>query len=516
MRWPRLSLRYKFIFTLLGFTLLVAIPLGTLSVLRFGDELRSQLRVKWETTVKVWSALLSRESERGLSLGESCSWWRGQWSDEVFYMQVRWVSESIQVQCEDKTPSFTPDMLEHFTKPPSTLESGQVRSSFGPNFLDLTYVTPLRLRPSPSRDLIPGTAFIRLGINLAPIQEQIRRQATLMTLVVSSYVLLGLLIAFAFYKMILGPAETLTHALQHFKKDPAVRAHVSTGDELETLAQEFNAMADAIEERKRQLEQINAELLKANRAKSDFLAMMSHELKTPLHAIRGYSQLLLEGVDGPLTQAQREDLENILNSGDHLLQLIDNILRFSKIEASEDRPYFEAVEASTIGEEAVKAVSALARGKALELTYQIEPCTLITDGTKLKQTLINLLSNAIKYTPEGRVTLTGAVRDKAYQFSVSDTGVGIPEDARDRIFEPFTQLDNSSTRESQGVGLGLAIVKRYVEMLGGTVHVESEVGRGSAFSIVLPLEPTEAGSVTQQHRSTSELGKEVSHAHPHR
>ncbi|MFN4219238.1 MAG: sensor histidine kinase, partial [Candidatus Bipolaricaulia bacterium] len=362
-----------------------------------------------------------------------------------------------------------------------------------------------RLRPFPQRDLIPGTAFIRVGIDLAPIQGQIRRQAVLIVLVVSGYVLLGVLIAFAFYKMILGPAETLTSALQRFKKDPSTRAHVSTGDELETLAQEFNAMADAIEERKRQLEQMNTELMRANRAKSDFLAMMSHELKTPLHAIRGYSQLLLEGVDGPLTPAQREDLENILNSGDHLLQLIDNILRFSKIEASEDRPYFEAVEAATVGEEAVKAVSALARGKNLELSYHIEPCTLITDGTKLKQALINLLSNAIKYTPTGRVTLTGAARDTEYQFSVADTGIGIPEHARARIFEPFTQLDNSSTRESQGVGLGLAIVKRYVEMLGGKVLLESEVGRGSVFSIVLPLEPA-LGSEK----------KEVSHAHPHR
>lgn len=517
MKRLRLGLRYKFIFTLAGFTLLVAIPLGTLSVMRFGDELRSQLRVKWETTVKIWSAQLSRESERGLSLGESCSWWRGQWSSEVFYIRVTWDSASIQVQCEDKTTGLSPTIREHFNQPSATLEHGQLKSSFGAGFLDLTYATILKLRPTPQGNLLEGSAFIRLGIDLAPIQAQVRRQATLITLVVVGYVVLGLLIAFAFSKMILGPAEGLAAVLKRFKSDSAARAHITTGDELETLAQEFNTMADAIEERKHQLEEINAALVKANRAKSDFLAMMSHELKTPLHAIRGYSQLLLEGVDGSLTKAQREDLENILNAGDHLLQLIDNILRFSKLEASEDRPYFEAVEASAIGEEAVRAMSALARGKNLELMCQIEPCTLIADGTKLKQALINLLSNAIKYTPAGHVALSGAVREGEYWFSVSDTGVGIPAHERERIFEPFTQLDSSNTRESQGVGLGLAIVKKYIEMHSGRVHLKSEIGRGSVFSIVLPLDldPHLAPSLLKGEGWGEGGTKEVSHAHPH-
>jgi signal transduction histidine kinase len=350
----RLGLRYKFIFTLLGFTLIVAVPLGALAIMRFSDELKSQLRVKWETTVKIWSEQLSRESERGLLLGESCSWWGRQWSSEVFYMRVTWESESTQIpnperrieriECEYKNPKLTPLIVKHFNQLSAPIEPGQLYSSFGPGFLDIIYATPLRLRPAPTLNLVEGQALIRLGIDLAPIQAHVRRQATLIILVVIGYVVLGILIAFMFYKMILGPAESLTKALQRFKLDPSARAHIATGDELEMLAHEFNAMADALSERNRRLEQMNADLVKANRAKSDFLAMMSHELKTPLHAIRGYSQLLLEGVDGPLTPAQREDLENILNAGDHLLELIDNILRFSKLEASEDRPYFEAVE----------------------------------------------------------------------------------------------------------------------------------------------------------------------------
>ena len=521
MKWPRLGLRYKFIVTLLGFTLIVAVPLGVLAIMRFSDVLESEVRVRWETIARFWGPPMVSTAQP-----QSCHVILKNFLNEgLIYLKIIATGEEI---CSSQVAGLSPEAQEQLAASPisgklparSEVLVQKVLPFRGTAFLHVTYLEPVtkvqyraefyrdengQIQRREVRHEIPTFSALQLGISLSTMQALVRREATLIALVVSGYVLLALIIAFAFYKMILGPAETLMHALQRFKQDPSARAHVSTGDELETLAQEFNVMADAIEERKRQLEQMNAELAKANRAKSDFLAMMSHELKTPLHAIRGYSQLLLEGVDGPLTQAQREDLENILNSGDHLLELIDNILRFSKLETSEDRPYFEAVEASAVGEEAVKAVSALARGKNLELSYHIEPCTLITDGTKLKQTLINLLSNAIKYTPAGRVTLSGSVRDHEYWFSVSDTGIGIPEHERERIFEPFTQLDNSSTRESQGVGLGLAIVKRYVEMLGGKIFLESEVGRGSLFSVVLPLEPDAA-----------KLGKEVPHAHPHR
>ncbi len=516
MKRLRLGLRYKFIFTLAGFTLLVAIPLGVLSVMRFADGLESQFRIKWKATAEAWADQLSRELRSGFNLADSCNWWFSKWSQEVIYMRVQ-LADPVKLQCavyEERT--LTPAARAHFLAPSEAQLSQPdqlVRFVRGADFLDLTYSTWVLIRLGD--DLLRVPAYVRLGIHLANVQAQVRREAAMVTMVVLGYIVLGLLIAFAFSKMILGPAEGLAEALKRFQSDSAARAHITTGDELETLAQEFNAMADAIEERKRQLEEINAALVKANRAKSDFLAMMSHELKTPLHAIRGYSQLLLEGIDGSLTKAQREDLENILNAGDHLLQLIDNILRFSKLEASEDRPYFEAVEASAISEEAVRAVSALARGKNLELTYQIEPCTLIADGTKLKQALINLLSNAIKYTPAGHVALSGAVRGVEYWFSVSDTGVGIPAHERERIFEPFTQLDSSNTRESQGVGLGLAIVKKYIEMHSGRVHLKSEVGRGSVFSLVLPLDPHLAPSPLKGAGWDEGETKEVSHAHPH-
>lgn len=502
----RLGLRYKFIFTLLGFTLLVAVPLGILVIMRFSDLLESEVRVRWETIAKFWGQEVLSQYVSPVSCQRVLENFR---NEGLIYLKVvvygeevcRNHIEPLSVRAYEALTATLPE--REITSKPTKLVK-KINPFRDTAFLDMTYTWPVmkvhykvefyedeagQIQQREIRQEVPTFSALQIGIDLSAAQSLVRREATLIALVVGGYVVLALIIALAFYKMILGPAETLAHALQRFKRDPSARAHIATGDELEMLAHEFNAMADTIEERNRRLEQINTELIKANRAKSDFLAMMSHELKTPLHAIRGYSQLLLEGVDGPLTQAQQEDLENILKSGDHLLELIDNILRFSKLEASEDRPYFEAVEASAIGEEAIKAVSALARGKGLELSYQVEPCTLIADGTKIKQALINLLSNAIKYTPAGRIELSGTARENEYIFAVSDTGIGIPEHERARIFEPFTQLDNSNTREFQGVGLGLAIVKKYVEMHGGQVLVESEVGRGSVFSMVLPLEP---------------------------
>lgn len=505
----RLGLRYKFVFTLLAFTLLVAVPLGILAITRFSDLLESQVRVRWETIAKLFGSVIERAQPPW------CQQMLRDFPEELLYVKITSAGEDV---CSSQVDRLSSEAQKGLTVNPipgdlptkPAVLTQKIPLSREMAFLRVSYVEPVikveyklesyedstgQTQWREVRREVPTFSALQFGISLSSnVSALVRREVALIALVVSGYVLIALFIAIAFYKMILGPAETLAHALHRFKRDPSARAHIATGDELEMLAHEFNAMADTIEERNRRLEQINTELVKANRAKSDFLAMMSHELKTPLHTIRGYSQLLLEGVDGPITQAQREDLENILKSGDHLLELIDNILRFSKLEASEDRPYFEAIETSTIGEEAIKAVSALARGKGLELSYHVEPCTLIADGTKIKQALINLLSNAIKYTPSGRVELSGTARENEYIFSVSDTGIGIPEHERTRIFEPFTQLDSSNTREFQGVGLGLAIVKKYVEMHGGQVLLESEVGRGSVFSIVLPLEPRSAPS----------------------
>lgn len=517
MRPLRLSLRYKFVFTLVGFTLLVALPLGWLSLMRFSEEMERQFTLRWDTTAKnltnfflVYGNLLLT-----LSKEERAAYCRKAINDAapellLIYVAVR--GEPVCLEYSSEAVSDH-DLQERFffTEPQFGERWERFRLRDGLEILSFSYAEPVLktdvvidsqgvLRQMPIRTY----SGLQLGISTALLQVQIRREMANITLIVLGYVLLGLIIAFAFYKMILGPVESLAEALKRFKRDPSARAAVRSGDELETLAQEFNQMADVIAERKRELEEMNLALSKANRAKSDFLAVMSHELKTPLHAIRGYSQLLLEGVDGPLTPAQREDLQNILNSGDHLLELIENILKFSKIEAGEDRPYFEATDISVIAEEAVKSVSALARKKNLVLEAHVEPAVLYADSTKLKQILLNLLSNAIKYTERGRITVSGEIHENEYLLTVSDTGPGIPSHERERIFEPFTQLDGSSTREAHGVGLGLAIVKKYVEMHRGRVWVESKLGQGSRFSVALPLE------------LSADSLEEVRHAHSHR
>jgi signal transduction histidine kinase len=304
----------------------------------------------------------------------------------------------------------------------------------------------------------------------------------------------GLALAFWLYKSILGSVETLTQSVKRFKHDRHARARVTSGDELQTLAEEFNRMAETIQERDERLERINEQLRRANRVKSEFLAVMGHELKTPLHTIRGYSQLLLEGIDGPVTPSQREDLENILKSSDHLRALIDNVLQFSKLESGEEKIHPTEVEISSVLDEALQNVKVLARERGVEVHAEANGLQVRADETKLKQVLINLLSNALKYTEQGQVEVTAQPGDGEIVFTVKDTGIGIPEDARQTIFEPFTQLDSSTTRPWAGIGLGLSIVKKYVEMHGGRIWVESEAGRGSTFYFTIPEQPNGGGT----------------------
>ncbi|MFQ6117323.1 MAG: sensor histidine kinase, partial [Candidatus Bipolaricaulia bacterium] len=300
------------------------------------------------------------------------------------------------------------------------------------------------------------------------------------------YALAGVLVAFLFYQMILGPVEGLSDSVKRFRRDRRARAAVRGSDELALLAEEFNKMADTIAERDERLEQINKKLLEANRVKSEFLAMMGHELKTPLHAIRGFSQLLLEEIDGPLTPKQREDITAVLASGDHLLELIDNILRFSKLEAGEERLHLEEVEPAELVAEVVQSFARFARERGLRLESEADPFMIRADRTKLKQILMNLVSNALKYTKQGEIRVTAAARDGEALFTVADSGPGIPRAYREKVFEPFTQLDSSDSREVTGIGLGLAIVKKYVELHGGRVWVESEPGQGSRFYFTIP------------------------------
>jgi signal transduction histidine kinase len=220
-------------------------------------------------------------------------------------------------------------------------------------------------------------------------------------------------------------------------------------------------------------------------AKSTFLASMSHEIRTPMNGVIGMTTMLL---DTKLTQAQREYVEVIRSSGDGLLTIINDLLDFSKIEAGKLDLDMHPFDPQSCIEDALALVAPQAFAKGLQLAYQIEsvlPAMIISDITRVRQILFNLLSNSIKFTDAGEITVTAAATPIDtpglfdLRFTVSDTGIGIPADRIDRLFQSFSQVDASTTRKYGGTGLGLAICRRLAELLGGRIWVESEVGRGS-------------------------------------
>ncbi len=228
----------------------------------------------------------------------------------------------------------------------------------------------------------------------------------------------------------------------------------------------------------------------ANRTKSEFLANMSHELRTPLNSIIGFSQMLSETGKGELNERHLRYSSNIFSSGNFLLGLINNILDISKIEAGNMDFYPEIANIPDIIDETIILVEPLAKKKNISLIFNIgsEDMQSFVDVTKFKEIIYNLLSNAIKYTPEkGKVNLTSALKDNNLCISISDTGIGIPKESQNNIFDPFIQVESSLSRKFEGTGLGLALVKRYVEMHGGRVWLESEEGRGSTFSFTIPV-----------------------------
>ena len=236
-------------------------------------------------------------------------------------------------------------------------------------------------------------------------------------------------------------------------------------------------------------EEARARADEANRAKTEFLAVMSHELRTPLNAIAGYAELLEIGIHGPLNDSQREAIARIQRSERHLLGLINDVLNFAKIDAG----HVDIHVGPMAVHEALAALEALVdpQVRARHLTYGYEPCmpdvTVDADPEKVRQILLNLLSNAIKFTePTGRITVSCDVAPRLVRLHVADSGMGIPSDKLDRIFEPFVQLQPGRTRTHEGTGLGLAISRDLARAMHGEITVESTVGVGSTFTLTLP------------------------------
>jgi len=231
----------------------------------------------------------------------------------------------------------------------------------------------------------------------------------------------------------------------------------------------------------------------ANRTKSEFMTRMNHELRTPLTAIIGFSRVLLAGKEGALSPNAQLYAERIGANGMHLLSLINQILDVAKVEAGRMELESETLAVDTLVRDTIAMLESTAQSKGIGLRGDVPTVVtpIITDAGKLRQILINLIGNAIKFTNEGEVCVTveaDATSGRPASIRVRDTGIGIPPERQQKVFEPFEQGDSSTRREFGGTGLGLSIVKAFAELIGAAVEVESELGKGTTFTVWLPID----------------------------
>jgi two-component system, NarL family, sensor histidine kinase BarA len=307
-------------------------------------------------------------------------------------------------------------------------------------------------------------------------------------------------------RLILQPVRVLQETAEKVSQgDLNIRSDISTRDEFQQLSETFNTMLANLKTRDEQLRdsnkaldlklgqlaQTNVALYESNRLKSEFLANVSHELRTPLNSILGFAELLRETAgDNPEGKPARY-LQNILLAGRNLLDLINDLLDLAKIEAGRMDVRSEPLSVGDVFEGLINLLKPLAEAKGLNIVAAAaaEVPIIQTDPAKLQQVLYNFLSNAIKFSPRGgRVDLTAAMEGAEFvRITVTDQGPGIEPEKHDVIFEKFRQIDGSVTRQHSGTGLGLAISKELTALLGGTIGVSSDPGRGASFWIVLPL-----------------------------
>jgi signal transduction histidine kinase len=272
-------------------------------------------------------------------------------------------------------------------------------------------------------------------------------------------------------------------------------------ERVDLLVLEQQARAHA-EKARSEAEAARAQAERANNSKTDFLAVMSHELRTPLTAIMGYEELLSDGITGPVTELQRQQLGRINASARHLLGLIDEILTFARVDVGRERVRWESMSVNHTLTDAAALVQPMAADKKLRFVVELldEDQAIQTDGTKLRQMLVNLLSNGIKFTEKGEVRVGCTVDNGILEIRIADTGVGIAAENIDDVFEAFWQAEQSATRNTGGTGLGLSVTRKLARLLGGDVTVTSKVGAGTTFLLTLPLKAP-AGE-TVRHRDT--------------
>jgi len=375
--------------------------------------------------------------------------------------------------------------------------------------------------PIQVNNILVGWSRVCLGQeNIRAASENILRNGAI-------YVFIAMLPTFLIaYFMALGIGRGLHHlvtvadAIRKGARD--VRVSLNRDDEIGRLGNDFNQMLNSIvshekainlaheelEKHKNHLEELVKERTKelgdsnnaleiakekaeaADRLKSAFLATMSHELRTPLNSIIGFTGIMLQGLAGPLNDEQTKQLGMVQSSARHLLNLINDILDISKIEAGQLEMASELFDMRTVIQKVMRTVTPLAEKKRLVLVSEVAPEVgqITSDQRRVEQILINLLNNAIKFTEHGEVRIESEVRGSWLMTRVIDTGIGVKPEGMDALFEPFRQVDAGLARQHEGTGLGLSICQKLVEMLGGAIWAESEWGVGSTFTFTLPVQ----------------------------
>ncbi|EHP85780.1 cache domain-containing protein [Methanotorris formicicus] len=311
---------------------------------------------------------------------------------------------------------------------------------------------------------------------------------------------IGLLVAWGLAllisKSITKPIEKLKEGAEKISKgEYDCRVKVESNDELGELAMAFNKMAEEIrttheklKKHAKELEKSYNELKELDRLKSEIIAIVSHELRTPLTSIKGYVELVLDGTMGPLNESQRKCLEIANENINRLKRLIESMLDLSKIERGELEMRIEKINLRDSVDKVLNTLKPLASGKNVSIDCNVEDITIEGDEDKIDQVLMNLIENAIKYSPiNGKVKIEGFREGDYVHIKVTDNGPGIPKKEINKIFDKFYQVDSSTKRKKGGSGLGLAVCKSIVEAHNGSIWVESKLGKGSTFHVLLPI-----------------------------